>query len=137
MSCSVRPRVERKRASWAPLAGGCDVGVEIFFGLVVAGDFVKFSAFFVEPEPRALALGVVVHHQPQRSQSSKRRHVAWEEQPVAVESWVDERKVPLWRDSGKATPLLDSWGVGENWASMNRRQPFVEKHSNSAWQSGP
>lgn len=41
-------------------AGRRDVGVEVHFSLVVAGDFMEFSALFMEPQPSAFALEVVV-----------------------------------------------------------------------------
>ena len=41
-------------------AGRCDVGVEVLLGLVMAGDFMELPALFVEAQPAAFALGVVV-----------------------------------------------------------------------------
>lgn len=65
-------------------AGRCDVGVEVLLGLVMAGDFMELAAFFVEPQPAAFALGIVV-----LDQHPDRRGHARE----AVEHGGDERAV--------------------------------------------
>lgn len=41
-------------------SGRFDVGVQVFLGLMVAGDLVKLPALLVEPQPSAFALRVVV-----------------------------------------------------------------------------
>ena len=41
---------------------GPKIGIEVFLGVVVSGDLVEFAALFVEAQPPALALLVVVFH---------------------------------------------------------------------------
>ncbi len=42
------------------MARGLEVGVYVRLGVVVCRDFVALAAFFVQPKPPALPLGVVI-----------------------------------------------------------------------------